>query len=216
MKLVAKMSQTSILMADQQDEAEYLRTARTGRRTEIKAGNHMPSPEAKRLLGCGRLCWSRNHYGLSVVMAGHMTLAMVVSIMFWQVVKNVNVLVLDTEVYSNTGGQMSKATPVGAVAKFAAGGKPAGKKDLGMMAMNYGNVYVAQVAMGANDTQVLRAFLEAEAYDGPSLIIAYSHCIAHGINMGTAMNNQKAAVQSGHWMLYRYHPEKGATRAKIR
>lgn len=123
--------------------------------------------------------------------------------------QNVNVLVLDTEVYSNTGGQMSKSTPIGAVAKFAAGGKPAGKKDLGMMAMNYGNVYVAQVAMGANDTQVLRAFLEAEAYDGPSLIIAYSHCIAHGINMGTALNNQKAAVQSGHWMLYRYNPEKG-------
>jgi pyruvate-ferredoxin/flavodoxin oxidoreductase len=122
--------------------------------------------------------------------------------------KNVNVLVLDTEVYSNTGGQMSKATPRGAVAKFAAGGKPVGKKDLGMMAMNYGNVYVAQVAMGANDTQTLRAFIEAEAYEGPSLIIAYSHCIAHGINMGTALQNQKAAAQSGHWMLYRYNPEK--------
>jgi pyruvate-ferredoxin/flavodoxin oxidoreductase len=124
--------------------------------------------------------------------------------------KNVNVLVLDTEVYSNTGGQMSKATPRGAVAKFAAAGKPLAKKDLGLMAMSYGNVYVAKVAMGSNDTQTLRAFLEAEAYDGPSLIIAYSHCIAHGINMGTAMHNQKAAVDSGYWPLYRYNPEEAA------
>lgn len=120
---------------------------------------------------------------------------------------NVNLLVLDTEVYSNTGGQSSKATPRGAVAKFAAAGKPAGKKDLGLMAMTYGNVYVARVAMGANDQHTLRAFLEAEAYEGPSLIIAYSHCIAHGINMATAMNNQKAAVDSGYWPLYRYNPE---------
>jgi len=121
--------------------------------------------------------------------------------------KNVNVLVLDTEVYSNTGGQMSKATPRAAVAKFAASGKPGAKKDLGMMAMSYGNVYVAKVALGSNDTQTVRAFLEAEAYDGPSLIIAYSHCIAHGINMGLAMHNQKAAVDSGYWQLYRYNPE---------
>jgi pyruvate-ferredoxin/flavodoxin oxidoreductase len=121
--------------------------------------------------------------------------------------KNVNILVLDTEVYSNTGGQCSKATPRGAVAKFAAAGKPAAKKDLGLMAMSYGNVYVAKVAMGANDQHTLRAFLEAEAYDGPSIIIAYSHCIAHGINMGTAMQNQKAAVDSGYWQLYRYNPE---------
>ncbi len=120
--------------------------------------------------------------------------------------KNVNVLVLDTEVYSNTGGQMSKATPRAAVAKFAAGGKPLGKKDLGLMAITYGNVYVAKVAMGANDAQTVKAFIEAEAYDGPSLIIAYSHCIAHGINMGTAMKNQKAAVDSGYWQLYRYNP----------
>ena len=120
---------------------------------------------------------------------------------------NVNLLVLDTEVYSNTGGQSSKATPRGAVAKFAAAGKPAGKKDLGLMAMTYGNVYVARIAMGANDQHTLRAFLEAEAYEGPSLIIAYSHCIAHGINMATAMNNQKAAVDSGYWPLYRYNPE---------
>jgi pyruvate-ferredoxin/flavodoxin oxidoreductase len=122
--------------------------------------------------------------------------------------RNVNVLVLDTEVYSNTGGQASKSTPRGAVAKFAAGGRPARKKDLGLMAMSYGNVYVASVALGAKDEQTLKAFLEAEAYDGPSLIIAYSHCIAHGINMATAMSGQKLAVDSGQWLLYRYHPER--------
>jgi pyruvate-ferredoxin/flavodoxin oxidoreductase len=113
--------------------------------------------------------------------------------------RNVNILVLDTEVYSNTGGQMSKATPRAAVAKFAVGGKRAGKKDLGLIAMAYGNVYVACVAMGGRDEHTLKAFLEAEAYDGPSLIIAYSHCIAHGINMATAMQNQKAAVDAGQW-----------------
>jgi pyruvate-ferredoxin/flavodoxin oxidoreductase len=124
--------------------------------------------------------------------------------------RNVNILVLDTEVYSNTGGQMSKATPRAAVAKFAVGGKRAGKKDLGLIAMTYDNVYVAGVAMGARDEHTLKAFLEAEAYDGPSLIIAYSHCIAHGINMTTAMQNQKAAVDAGQWLLYRYHPERAA------
>ncbi|HEX3035296.1 MAG TPA: pyruvate:ferredoxin (flavodoxin) oxidoreductase [Thermodesulfobacteriota bacterium] len=122
--------------------------------------------------------------------------------------RKVKVLVLDTEVYSNTGGQMSKATPRAAVAKFAAGGKPTSKKDLGLIAMTYGNIYVASVAMGAKDEHTLRAFLEAEAYDGPALIIAYSHCIAHGINMTTAMQNQKAAVDSGQWLLYRYNPER--------
>ncbi len=121
--------------------------------------------------------------------------------------RNVNILVMDTEVYSNTGGQSSKATPTAAIAKFAASGKPAAKKDLGLMAMSYGNVYVASVALGARDDQTLKAFLEAEAYNGPSLIIAYSHCIAHGINMTTAMNNQKALVESGRWLLYRYNPE---------
>jgi pyruvate-ferredoxin/flavodoxin oxidoreductase len=121
--------------------------------------------------------------------------------------RNVNILVMDTEVYSNTGGQSSKATPRGAVAKFAAGGKPAPKKDLGLIAMTYGNVYVASVAMGARDEHTLRAFLEAEAYDGPSIIIAYSHCIAHGIDMTTAMNHQKAIVESGRWLLYRYNPD---------
>jgi pyruvate-ferredoxin/flavodoxin oxidoreductase len=121
--------------------------------------------------------------------------------------RNVNILVLDTEVYSNTGGQMSKATPRGAVAKFAAGGKAAAKKDLGLIAMTYGNVYVASVAMGARDEHTLKAFLEAEAYDGPSLIIAYSTCIAHGINMTTSMQQQKSVVESGRWLLYRYNPD---------
>jgi pyruvate-ferredoxin/flavodoxin oxidoreductase len=119
---------------------------------------------------------------------------------------NVNVLVLDTEVYSNTGGQMSKATPRGAVAKFAAGGKPSPKKDLALMAMTYQNVYVARVAMGGNDAQTLRAFREAEAFDGPSLIIAYSHCIAHGYDLRHGMDQQKAAVLSGHWPLLRFDP----------
>jgi len=125
--------------------------------------------------------------------------------------KNVNLLVLDTEVYSNTGGQASKSTPRGAVAKFAAGGKPGPKKDLGLIAMSYGTVYVASVAMGAKDEHTLKAFLEAEAYDGPSLIIAYAHCIAHGINMTTGMSDQKAAVDSGQWLLYRYNPERATT-----
>jgi len=120
--------------------------------------------------------------------------------------RNVNVLVLDTEVYSNTGGQMSKSTPLGAVAKFAFAGKPAPKKDLGLIAMSYGNVYVAKVAMGSNDTQTCKAFVEADNYDGPSLILAYSHCIAHGINMRTGLDTQKQAVACGHWPLFRYDP----------
>jgi pyruvate-ferredoxin/flavodoxin oxidoreductase len=118
----------------------------------------------------------------------------------------VRVLVLDTEVYSNTGGQASKSTPRGAVARFASGGKRLGKKDLGLMAMNYGHVYVASVAMGANDMQTLKAFREAEAFPGPSLIIAYSHCIAHGYDMSAGLRQQKLAVDSGHWILYRYNP----------
>jgi pyruvate-ferredoxin/flavodoxin oxidoreductase len=120
--------------------------------------------------------------------------------------QKVNILVLDTEVYSNTGGQASKATPLGAVAKFAAGGKPTAKKDLGITAMRYGNVYVAQVAMGANDTHTVNAFIEAEAHEGPSLIIAYGQCIAHGIDMAKGMHHQKLAVESGYWPLYRYNP----------
>ncbi len=121
--------------------------------------------------------------------------------------RNVNVLVLDTQVYSNTGGQMSKATPRGAVAKFAFAGRPLPKKDLGRIAMTYGNIYVAQVAMGANDTQALRAIREAESYEGPSLVIAYSHCIAHGLqDMKYGFDQQKLAVDSGAWTLYRYDP----------
>ena len=125
--------------------------------------------------------------------------------------RNVNVLVLDTEVYSNTGGQMSKSTPRGAVAKFAAKGKQGRKKDLARIAIGYGDVYVAQVAMGGNDTQTVRAFIEAAAYDGPSLIIAYSHCIAHGINMRHGLLQQQAAVDSAYWPLFRFHPSDGLT-----
>jgi len=143
--------------------------------------------------------------------------------------RKVNVLVMDTEVYSNTGGQMSKSTPRGAIAKFAAGGKPAGKKDLGLIAMAYGNIYVASVAMGAKDEHTLKAFIEAESYPGPSLIIAYSHCIAHGIALDTGIGakQQKLAVESGQWLLYRYDPRRadrgenplqldsGAAKAKV-
>jgi pyruvate-ferredoxin/flavodoxin oxidoreductase len=121
--------------------------------------------------------------------------------------RKVNLLVLDTEVYSNTGGQSSKSTPRAAVAKFAANGKGMPKKDLGLIAMSYGYVYVARVAMGASDQQTLNAFLEADAFEGPSLIIAYSHCINHGIDMRKGLEQQKLAVQSGFWPLYRYNPK---------
>jgi pyruvate-ferredoxin/flavodoxin oxidoreductase len=124
--------------------------------------------------------------------------------------RDVNVLVLDTEVYSNTGGQMSKATPLAAVAKFAAGGKESAKKDLGLMAMTYGTVYVASVAMGARDEHTIRALLEAESYPGPSLILAYSHCIAHGIDMAQGMAQQKLAVDTGRWLLFRHDPRRRA------
>jgi len=120
--------------------------------------------------------------------------------------RNVNLLVLDTEVYSNTGGQMSKSTPRGAVARFAAGGKPLAKKDLALLATIYGNVYVAKVAMGANDAHTIKAFLEAESYPGPSLIVAYCHCTQHGYDMAQGAEQQKAAVNSGHWPLFRYDP----------
>ena len=115
--------------------------------------------------------------------------------------KDINILVLDTEVYSNTGGQMSKSTPIGAIARFAEAGKPFGKKDLGMMAMIYGNVYVARIALGASMSQTVRAFNEADAYPGPSLIIAYSHCIAHGIDMSRGLEEQRKAIDSGAWIL---------------
>ncbi|MFH1383823.1 MAG: pyruvate:ferredoxin (flavodoxin) oxidoreductase [Candidatus Omnitrophota bacterium] len=121
--------------------------------------------------------------------------------------KNVNILVLDTEVYSNTGGQSSKATPMGAVARFAESGKPVGKKDLALMAISYGYVYVARVAIGSDPMQVIKAMVEAESYDGPSIVIAYTHCIAHGINMQCGLAEQKMAVESGHWVLLRYNPQ---------
>jgi pyruvate-ferredoxin/flavodoxin oxidoreductase len=121
---------------------------------------------------------------------------------------NVNVLVLDTEVYSNTGGQQSKATPTGASATFAVAGKSGGKKDLGLMAMAYGHVFVAQVAFGAKDAQTLKAFIDAEAYQGPSLIIAYSHCIAHGYDMAFGLEHQRLAADSGYWPLYHYDPRR--------
>ncbi len=130
--------------------------------------------------------------------------------------RNVNVLVLDTEVYSNTGGQASKSTPRGATAKFAAGGKPAAKKDLGMIAMTYGNVYVASVALGARDEHTLKVFLEAEAYEGPSLIIAYSHCIAHGIDIASGLQHQKSMVDAGQWLLYRFNPDNGGLQIDTR
>jgi pyruvate-ferredoxin/flavodoxin oxidoreductase len=121
--------------------------------------------------------------------------------------RNVNMLVLDTEVYSNTGGQASKATPLGAVAKFASAGKRVERKDLALQAISYGHVYVACVAMGANPQQTLLALREAEAYPGPSIVLAYSHCIAHGINMQLGLDQQHRAVHSGYWPLIRYNPE---------
>ena len=124
--------------------------------------------------------------------------------------EDINVLVLDTEVYSNTGGQSSKGTPTGSVAKFAAAGKRTKKKDLGLMAMSYGYVYVAKVCMGANPAQLLKAVNEAEAYKGPSLIIAYAPCINHGINMGFSQAEARKAVEAGYWPLYRYNPDLAA------
>ena len=124
---------------------------------------------------------------------------------------NVNILVLDTEVYSNTGGQQSKSTPTGAAAKFAVAGKAAAKKDLGLMAMAYGHVFVAQVALGARDAQTLKAFIDAEAYPGPSLIIAYSPCIAHGYDLACSLEHQKLAADSGYWPLYHYDPRRADT-----
>jgi pyruvate-ferredoxin/flavodoxin oxidoreductase len=122
--------------------------------------------------------------------------------------RDVNVLVLDTEVYSNTGGQASKATPLGAAAKFATRGKETEKKDLGLMAMSYGHVYVASVALGAKDTHTVKAFLEADSWPGPSLIIAYSHCIAHGYDLAYGLDQQDRAVKSGIWGLYRWDPRR--------
>jgi len=124
--------------------------------------------------------------------------------------RKVNILVLDTEVYSNTGGQQSKSTPLGATAKFAALGKAQGKKDLGLMAMTYGSVYVARIAIGAKDAHTVKVLQEAEAFPGPSLVIAYAHCIAHGYDMSDGIDHQRAAVDSGYWPLYRYDPRRAA------
>ncbi len=193
-----------ILQADQKDEAGIYEQRQRVVTLKTKLES-MIEPEAKNLLSLADMLVKKSVWimggdgwaydigfgGLDHVLASG---------------KNVNILVLDTEVYSNTGGQMSKATPRAAVAKFAAGGKPMAKKDLGMIAMTYGNVYVASVAMGYNDMQTIKAFVEAEAYDGPSIIIAYSHCIAHGIDMAKGMTNQKSAVECGHWPLYRFNP----------
>jgi len=199
---------TAILTAKQKDEADIYDQRQ---RVDIlkERLQKLSSPEAKQLLAVADMLVKKSVWiiggdgwaydigygGLDHVLASG---------------RNVNLLVLDTEVYSNTGGQASKSTPRGAVAKFAAGGKPGPKKDLGLMAMTYGNVYVASVAMGAKDEHTLKAFLEAEAYDGPSIIIAYSSCIAHGIDMTTSMTDQKVAVESGQWLLYRYNPERAA------
>jgi pyruvate-ferredoxin/flavodoxin oxidoreductase len=199
---------TALINASQKDEADiFEQRQRVALLKEKLQGNN--SPEARQLISLADLLVKKSVWivggdgwaydigygGLDHVLASG---------------RNVNVLVLDTEVYSNTGGQASKSTPRAAVAKFAAGGKPGPKKDLGLIAMSYGNIYVASVAMGAKDEHTLKAFLEAESYDGPSLIIAYSHCIAHGINMTTGMADQKAAVDSGQWLLYRYNPERAA------
>ncbi len=197
---------SALLAAPQKDEADIFEQRQRVELLKEKLKS-VSSPEAKQLLSVADMLVKKSVWivggdgwaydigygGLDHVLASG---------------RNVNVLVLDTEVYSNTGGQASKSTPRGAVAKFAAGGKPGPKKDLGMMAMSYGNVYVASVAMGAKDEHTLKAFLEAEAYNGPSIIIAYSHCIAHGIDMTTAMSDQKVAVDSGQWLLYRYNPER--------
>ena len=197
-----------ILMAEQRDEAEI--HDQRERVTVLKFKlQKLGTPEANLLLGVadqlvkksvwivGGDGWAYDigYGGLDHVLASG---------------RKVNVLVLDTEVYSNTGGQMSKATPRGAIAKFAAGGKPAGKKDLGLIAMSYGNIYVASVAMGAKDEHTLKAFVEAESFPGPSLIIAYSHCIAHGIALdaGVGARQQRLAVESGQWLLYRYDPRR--------
>ncbi len=194
-----------LLNAEQQSEADYAAQRDRVARLRIRLSEE-DSPAAKDLMSLAEVLVRRSVWivggdgwaydigygGLDHVLAQG---------------RNVNVLVLDTQVYSNTGGQMSKATPRGAIAKFAAAGRSLPKKDLGLIAMTYGNIYVAQIAMGANDAQTLKTFTEAESYPGPSLIIAYSHCIAHGIpEMKQGFEQQKLAVDSGAWMLYRYDP----------
>jgi len=197
-----------ILTADQTTEAGI--AEQRGRVAQLKAKlEPLPEPHAKRLLDVADYLVEKSVWiiggdgwaydigfgGVDHVLASG---------------RNINIMVLDTEVYSNTGGQASKSTPIGAIAKFAASGKATGKKDLGLIAMNYGNVYVARVALGAKDTQTVNAIYEAMRHPGPSLIIAYSHCIAHGFNLSTGMDQQKLAVESGAWPLYRYDPARNA------
>ncbi|BCO09662.1 pyruvate-flavodoxin oxidoreductase [Desulfolithobacter dissulfuricans] len=204
-KLVTRKMATEMIEASQktQDEIEQQR-ARVGKLKAKLEGNK--NPVAVRLyhvadylvkksvwiIGGDGWAYDIGYGGLDHVLASG---------------ENVNVLVLDTEVYSNTGGQMSKSTPRAATAQFAAGGKKMPKKDMGMIFSTYGNVYVAKVALGANPQQTVKAFNEAEAYDGPSLIIAYSHCINHGLNLAFGLEQQKKAVACGHWPLYRYNPQ---------
>jgi pyruvate-ferredoxin/flavodoxin oxidoreductase len=204
-KLITKKMGNDLIKASQktQDEIEAQRD-RVAALKEKLEGNS--SAVAKRLYHCAdylvkKSCWifggdgwayDIGYGGLDHVLASG---------------ENVNVLVLDTEVYSNTGGQMSKATPRAAVAQFAAGGKKMPKKDMGMIFSTYGNVYVARVALGADPQQLVKAVNEAEAYDGPSIIIAYAHCINHGLNLAFGMEQQKKAVACGDWPLYRYNPE---------
>jgi pyruvate-ferredoxin/flavodoxin oxidoreductase len=196
----------AILTADETDEAGIYEQRHRVEQLQQVLGN-MDSPEAKLLnqladnltrksvwiIGGDGWAYDIGYGGLDHVLASG---------------RDVNILVLDTEVYSNTGGQTSKATPRGAVAKFSSGGKPSAKKDLAMLAMDYEDVYVAHVAYGAKDTQTLRAFIEAEAHPGPSIIIAYSPCIAHGVDLSNNHRQQELAVKSGHWPLFRFNPER--------
>ncbi|MBN2143300.1 MAG: pyruvate:ferredoxin (flavodoxin) oxidoreductase [Candidatus Aureabacteria bacterium] len=209
MKLSSQVGQELadfILKSQQKTEAEiYEQRERVAELKKIL--EKMNSPEAKHLLAISDMLVKKSVWILGgdgwAYDIGYGGLDHVLSSG-----RNVNMLVLDTEVYSNTGGQMSKSTPRAAVAKFAAAGKPAPKKDLGLMAMTYGTVYVARISIGARDDHALKAILEAEAYEGPSLIIAYSHCIAHGIDMAKGLQNEKAAVASGQWPLYRFNPDR--------
>jgi pyruvate-ferredoxin/flavodoxin oxidoreductase len=197
---------TEILTADQESEAGIAAQRLRIAALQAKLAG-LKTPEAKRLAwlsdylvkksiwACGGDGWAYDigYGGLDHVIA---------------MGRKINILVVDTEVYSNTGGQASKSTPLGASAKFASAGKTTAKKDLGMMAMTYGNVYVARVASGAKDAQTVKALLEADSYPGPSLVIAYSHCIAHGYDLAQGNEQQKLAVASGHWPLYRFDPRR--------
>ncbi|MFI0414103.1 MAG: pyruvate:ferredoxin (flavodoxin) oxidoreductase [Candidatus Thiodiazotropha sp.] len=206
----------ALLGAEQRNEAEIFEQRQRIDRLKEKLAD-LDTPEAKRLLavadslarksvwlvGGDGWAYDIGYGGVDHVLASG---------------RNVNILLLDTETYSNTGGQTSKATPLGAVAKFSASGKPTNKKDIALMAMSYGNVYVAQVAFGAKDVHTLRIFLEAESYEGPSLIICYSPCIAHGVDLSNNIRQQELAVDSGHWPLFRYDPrrtEKGENPLKM-